>query len=164
VTGADSQTEPLPGIVANDPDGRVARDDTKRLELAVAGLLGAQAMQRRPQGTGPSARAAMPASAAGVGSGMWIRADGSPAESGDVLLDRRARQRGGAAVPRIASGAIEQTARNWLDGALGMHTSVETCNYEDRPATGLSIDWGNSLKPSTDDTGAKKTPKPRESS
>ncbi|MFH1603304.1 MAG: hypothetical protein ABIH03_05300, partial [Pseudomonadota bacterium] len=86
-----------------------------------------------------------------LGGGAWVHSDAESATAvGEALLDRRARPRAGRPNPRIASGAIEQAAHNWLDGALGMHSSVEACDYDARTRPGLSIDWGESLKSAAD--------------
>ena len=160
--GADGQAGNLRGITGTDSIDRLARDDSSRLKLGVAGLLGAQAWQGN-QRAGASPRAGAPARpvASGSGGGTWIRSEtGRAAAAEEVLLDRRARRRAEASAPRIASGAIEQAAHNWLDSALGMHTSVETCNYEAGTKPGLSIDWGGSVKPETA-ADVKKNNKPQ---
>jgi hypothetical protein len=143
----------VPGMIASDSDPRLTDEDSQRLDLAMAGLLGAQAWHGR-QRAGVSARSPAPS----AGSGNWIhRGKAGEAAAGAVLLDRRAQPRADTAVPRIAAGAIEQAARNWLDGGLGMHTSVQTRSYAARP--GLSIDWGEGAAPAAK-TDVKRTSKP----
>ncbi|MFA5916169.1 MAG: hypothetical protein WC830_21695 [Burkholderiales bacterium] len=145
--GAEGPPQDLQQVAANAL-GVSARDQGGRLELAVAGLLGVQALHSGQQ-AGASYRPNMPAvsDSDGRSSAAWVRSDAGRGNAGaKLLLDRRARRRD-AASPRIASGAIEKTAHNWLDGALGMHTSVETCSYEAGTKPGLSIDWGESPKP-----------------
>ena len=116
--------------------------DKGRLELATAGLLGAQALQlgRRTFSTTDAVK-----SAGDQSNAKWMPARPTTTGAPQVLLDRRARVRP-ATTRRLEAGAIEQTAQNWLDGALGMHSKVETSNFETPRKSRFSIDWGNNAK------------------
>jgi hypothetical protein len=112
-----------------------------RMDLAAAGLLTVQSL-RSGQRIFPTPNAVK--AGEGLRNGQWIAAKPGIA-GGEVMLDRRARPRP-AAAPRLEAGAIENTARNWLDGALGLHSKVQTTQYEARPSLRKSIDWGRKLK------------------
>ena len=104
----------------------------------------------------------MPAGAknlAATGTGAWLRSDGS-AGAQEVLLDRRASARPGQTRTRMAAGAIEKAARNWLDGALGMNATVETRDHTRAAESRLNIDWNR--KPEAEDgPGAQPPAGPR---
>lgn len=112
------------------------------MDLAAAGLLTVQSL-RSGQRIFPTPNAVKAGD--GLQNGQWIAAKPGGAGGTEVMLDRRARPRP-AVASRLEAGAIEKAARNWLDGALGLHSKVETTQYEARPATRKSIDWGRKLK------------------
>ena len=146
-----SEIVPVDGETARLSEGLVSALDPKqnstggngRLEMATAGLLGAHAVQiGRRTFLNPN----VVKGGAQEGSGRWMAAKSGAAGAQEVLLDRRARPRA-ASAQRLSAGAIEQTARKWLDGALGMHSKVETSTYEKCARPKISIDWGKNVKP-----------------
>jgi hypothetical protein len=94
----------------------VVQEEQPAAGLALAGLLGAQALGQGVKGT-------------------WASADGR------VMLDRRTRARAQAAAPRLAKGAIEATARHWLDGTQGMPAAVEAKDVRQAAKPAPRIDW-----------------------
>ena len=128
--------------LAASGDTRSSGEEKGPLELAAAGLLGVHTLQ--PGRRIFSAPKAVKATA-DLKNGRWIPARADVPGAQEVLLDRRARPRV-AAAPRLEAGAIEQAAQNWLDGALGMHSRVETKGYETGRDSRQSIDWSKMPK------------------
>jgi Ca2+-binding RTX toxin-like protein len=114
----------VPDTAALELSDRLSGENARPLEMAMAGLLGTrawQALQRLPK--------------------RALRVSGA-----SLQLERPA----SSEAKGSAAGSVERAARAWLDGALGMHSSVQTSDYDSRPAAGISIDWQAGSKTGAD--------------
>jgi hypothetical protein len=137
----------MPDIVWNaappNPDSSRETQKTQHGEMMLAGWVGAQAWYSRQQRVTTSAAAADGTTAQRFG--RWIRAAGRSQNEEKLILDRRAGTRADPA-HHLAVGSIEKTAKEWFDGPLGLHSSVQDMPYGDKMATHAVIAWGPELE------------------
>jgi hypothetical protein len=131
--------------VSNDvlpaPDnGRVPRN-TQHGEMLLAAWVGVPAWysrQQRPK-TGSFATTS---DAAAQRFGRWTRAAGQSRNEERLLLDRRAGVRADPA-RQLAAGAIERTAKEWLDDRFSQYPNVHDMSCRDKMPEKAVIDWGS---------------------
>jgi hypothetical protein len=120
------------------PDETVSANP-ERLQMLLAGMVGAQAMIGASSAAPASGIGSKLASYAAKSGGQWVSSN----SNANTVLDRRSRLRDSRVSPqKISEGVLEKVAGKWLDGAFGINVSVEEGVYLSPTAVSTGIDWG----------------------